>query len=757
MAGRPDAARSRAVGRYNLVLEMAKSQLGALWAGSIQGSPGPEPRTLRRLALGTGVSQATHEALLAAAHWGTHFASEYAADTLDVVDSKNELTLVTGYVPGETLKALLRLANFKRQSIPARVALRIALDACEALCAAELRTASAPQGPDFLWGGLLPDSIVVGTDGTSRLLDIGVAAIWQREVPAAQHPEVTSYLAPEQLEHSSVDSRADVFSVGTLLWEMLSGGKRLFVGSSHRAVADKLKQHYVPPLSLTGVLDVDATALQALVSKMLEQDPRRRFRSVDDLRNALRSMEDAVALPMEVSDFVTTFASNSLASRQRVLERALRRSAPVRPARPAAAAAPAVAGPTNAPTLQEIGGADALERAARTSSPSVQRPSSPPPAAMRPRADSPPRGAGARPLPLPAQAKLGHRISAPDNLLPPPPVASPVKRPSLPDPPVAEGDAAASVRAEDILAALAVEEDLGPGSDEMPTLRPAEPDAEPPAPAVAANPPAPRPVQRTLPGPGDMANLPPLARPPLETIPGVAPPEQPAAASVARAADAAPRASSPPPTATPHLGQPHPTAGSAHESAAQAAVAVASPSGGGEQPLSTAEADGVTRKPRPETARLPTLLLAALAGGALLLLLGLGLALSGGNDAAPEVREADNASAPKRTVGSTLADTKATDTKSNPATPDELVAAEATTNDSEPSDKSTDGEEQKQTSATAEDETATNETATAAAPPSPALTTRPTPRQAPAPTPRRAAAPKRKKIRATRSFIPSGI
>lgn len=726
MAGRRDAARSRAVGRYDLVVEMAKSQLGALWAASAPESNGPEPRTVRRTVLGAGVGQPTREALLGAARWSTQFGSRYAADTLDIVHDAEELALVTSYQPGETLKALLRLANFKRQSIPPRVALRIALDTCEALCAAELRTASAPQGPDFLWGGLLPDSITVGTDGISRLLDIGVAAIWQREVPAAEHPEVTSYRAPEQLERGVVDSRADVFALGTLLWEMLSGGKRLFVGSSHRAVADKLKQHYVPPLSLAGPADLDTTALQALVSKMLEQDPRRRFRSVDDLRQTLLALGDAVALPMEASDFVTMFASSSLASRERVLQRALHRSPPIQPAVSVAKPAPAVSG-IGAPAF-DAGRPEAPQRVDRTSSPGPLRQSNPPPAPMRPRAESPPRGA--RPLPLPVQAKLRSRVSAPDGVLPPPPVAALAKRPSLPDLPVADDDASESVRAEDILAALEVEEDLGPDSDAMPTLRPEEPTA-PVAPATAAEP---------LP----LVAPPVPARPPIETIPGVAPPANSPGAVLRETA---------PPAVSPAQPTETPTAGASDTAGANPPIAaLASPGINAQAAVPAGEADGAPRA-RPARGRLPTLLIASLAGGALVLLLGLGFALSGDDDAVSDTREAENSAPPSRTLGTTVADKK-----SEPEKPAADAPVTTTTTNDEPAEKKpAESDTPEDSGADTDDTVANGETPSPATPVTPPAAPRPGARQAPAPPPPRATAPKRKKIRAKRSFIPSGI
>src|SRR5687768_9010634 len=147
MAERPAAARSRSVGRCDLLVEVAKSQLGSLWVATTPGAAGLEPRLVRCLALGSasgtpGVTPDDREALAELGRWSSGFEVEQAANTLEVVVEGNDLCLVSAYVPGETLRSLLRLAHFKRSSLPTRIALRVILDVCEGLVAAELRAGS---------------------------------------------------------------------------------------------------------------------------------------------------------------------------------------------------------------------------------------------------------------------------------------------------------------------------------------------------------------------------------------------------------------------------------------------------------------------------------------------------------------------------------------------------------------------------------------------------------------------------------------
>ncbi len=750
MAARAGSPKTRSVGRYELVIELAKSHLGALWIATAESDGAYEAHLLRRVQLPPSIPAADGERVRQAAEFSRTLKDDHILPLVDTSQGEGELALVSGYVPGETLRALLRLCSFKREPVPPRVALEIVLDVCEALLAAEIRAVSAPLGPDFFYGGLLPDSIIVGTDGTSRLVDLGIAAVWRRLPALAEHPEVTAYSAPEQFGGRAIDSRADVFVLGILLWEMLSGGRRLFVGSSHRGVVEKVLQFPIPDVDPKRPGEAIDPAVQQLVRKMLERDPRRRFRSIADLKQAIEQLGSA--LPIEVSDFVTTFARSPLSSRERVLERALQRPAHVvrpGPREPATATPPGASSPagTNAP------------RAPMASTPAVRPPSASPGLSSPPVHDSdnsseaagatearvertPPR-AVAKPLPLPAQATLGRRLSAPDGVLPPPP-KRPRKR--------ASEDDASSVRAADIMRALAVE-DAEPESDGLPTL-PAPPAGQAAQPQPPPLPDRPhedrfRPHQQTLPGPGDVEETA-LPRPPIATLPGYAGPEPPKPAAPEPAAPGG----QPPSDTRGEAGASRPVASATAESGASPLAAPDAELRAVAAPTTT----GVSPRPasRPSISgsrRLPVPLIAGLGGGALLLLIGLAVGTADGPEPTADADATNRQSAARQKAAQPEPElTKVAEShKPAPQTPpaEESEPAEPEANET---DDTAEGED-------ATDDVAPTEGSEASPPPSdgsePKTThTAPAPRaRAPRPPP---ASPK-KQIRAKRTFIPSGI
>lgn len=119
---------------------------------------------------------------------------------------------------GELLSELCRV-KYASRPIPLRFGLRILLDTLSGLAALHgAKKSGRPLG--FAHGELAPCNIVIGRDGTARLVSV-VNAHWKKGAPA--NPEASGYAAPEKLRGDPFDQRADTFSAGVMLWEMITG------------------------------------------------------------------------------------------------------------------------------------------------------------------------------------------------------------------------------------------------------------------------------------------------------------------------------------------------------------------------------------------------------------------------------------------------------------------------------------------------------------------------------------------------------
>jgi serine/threonine-protein kinase len=131
-----------------------------------------------------------------------------------------------------------------------------------------------------------PANVLLGFDGAVRLIDFGIAqAAISSRAPDAVLRGKFGYMSPEQVRGLPVDRRADVFSLGVVLHEMLTG-ERLFTGPSELAVLEKVRSAEVAPPSARN--PEVPPALDAVVLRALAREPEDRFPWAGGLRDALR-------------------------------------------------------------------------------------------------------------------------------------------------------------------------------------------------------------------------------------------------------------------------------------------------------------------------------------------------------------------------------------------------------------------------------------------------------------------------------------
>ncbi|HEX4334868.1 MAG TPA: protein kinase [Polyangiaceae bacterium] len=315
----PDAGAPKLVGRYELLSPVLSGALGELWQARI--ASGPEEGRfvdIRRIPRSDGLEMRDVERLTNAGFAAMELRHPRVAAVLDVVVGAAEIAIVSEHIAGALLQCLVRPEPGKRVSVPIGVAARVSLDLLEAIDAVR-----APWGELFpsvddaedvllkscVHGGLLPDGLLVASFGETMLLEAGLAGVALTIPTILDHPDVIAYRAPEQLEPGrTIDERADVFTVGVLLWEMITG-RSLFgpsvlprpmapaPGGKSGGRADpvqvsaarrKVLSQPIPRLDALPLLKGKVPKeLADCVARCLERDPSLRFQTV---RDAIRTL-----------------------------------------------------------------------------------------------------------------------------------------------------------------------------------------------------------------------------------------------------------------------------------------------------------------------------------------------------------------------------------------------------------------------------------------------------------------------------------
>ncbi|HEY6557515.1 MAG TPA: protein kinase [Polyangiaceae bacterium] len=368
------------VGRYDLIVELSRGALGSFWAARVAtGAEEGRIVCVRRIRVGSDrhdVSSRLTEAALAA----MEVRHPNILAVLDVALIGQELCVVSEFVEGESLHTLQRLAFARRAPLAPAMALRIAFDLLSALGAARSmwQERSSSPGDSFaqrLHGGLSPDSVLVAGYGDVMLVDLCVSGAAAEFEAFVQHPDLLPYRAPELVAGKGpADERADVFSIGVLIWELLTN-QGLF-GSVSRAprhlgpfadapdatmraeideIQAKLATHSVPRLDAPGRQGIRVSAQIAdLVARALERDPARRFQTLSEMQSALAGLpRDAVVSPEQLSLAIERLARSSSEERRRVMDcyvRSMRpESGPPESGRPTRRPAPAATPAHNVP------------------------------------------------------------------------------------------------------------------------------------------------------------------------------------------------------------------------------------------------------------------------------------------------------------------------------------------------------------------------------------------------------------------------
>jgi serine/threonine protein kinase/Tfp pilus assembly protein PilF len=200
----------------------------------------------------------------------------------DLGEDGGRLYITMEFVPGEDLKSILRMMGAMS---PAQ-AVAIAVQICDGL--------EEAHRMGVVHRDLKPANVLVDKEGHARIMDFGIARSARSRgiTDTGTMVGTPDYMSPEQTEGRDVDARADLYSLGVMLFEMVTG-QLPFEGDTALAVALKHKSERPPdPKSVVPGLPAD---LSRIILRCLEKDRVRRYPSAGDLRADLEAV--AAALP----------------------------------------------------------------------------------------------------------------------------------------------------------------------------------------------------------------------------------------------------------------------------------------------------------------------------------------------------------------------------------------------------------------------------------------------------------------------------
>ena len=194
--------------------------------------------------------------------------------------------MVMEYLVGETLQARLRRLNAANRHMPLNEALNLCIQLCEATGYAHKH--------ELIHRDIKPANIMLNVNGQAILMDFGIVKIIGGDYHTATGATVgtAKYMSPEQIRSERVDERADVYSLGVTLYEMLSGQPPYMADSVLTLIMMVLND---PLPDLSEARPGIPGSLQVVVQKALAKEPSERYQTMAEMADALRQVQAELA------------------------------------------------------------------------------------------------------------------------------------------------------------------------------------------------------------------------------------------------------------------------------------------------------------------------------------------------------------------------------------------------------------------------------------------------------------------------------
>ncbi|MBI2377936.1 MAG: protein kinase [Deltaproteobacteria bacterium] len=190
------------------------------------------------------------------------------------------------HVSGRDLRQLLDLFKKNRRVVDEPMACFVVARLCDALDYAHHKRDARGKSLGLIHRDVTPQNVLVSYEGEVKLCDFGIAkaAVQSAQTQAGIVKGKFAYMSPEQIRGRKVDHRSDLFSLGVLFYELLTG-QRLFIAETDHATLKAVVEAEVPPPS--SVKPGLAPILDSITLKLLQKEPAARYSSASELLDDL--------------------------------------------------------------------------------------------------------------------------------------------------------------------------------------------------------------------------------------------------------------------------------------------------------------------------------------------------------------------------------------------------------------------------------------------------------------------------------------
>ncbi len=282
----PETA-SSSFGQYQLVEKIAQGGMAEIFQGKALDTEGIERAVvIKRILPHIAANPEFVDMLVDEAKIAVMLSHGNIAQIYDLGKVADDYFIVMEYVEGKTLSQIMKRLRSQGKFFPIPYAAYIAAEIANGLDYMHRKTDERGNPLHIIHRDISPQNIILSTGGTVKIIDFGIAKA-KTKISTTDSGILKgkfAYMSPEHAEGMKLDSRTDIFSLGIILFEMLTG-TRLFKGKNNIETVKKVKKGKV--LSPSDLRSPIPKVLDAIVLKALEKDREKRYQSAHDLSQEL--------------------------------------------------------------------------------------------------------------------------------------------------------------------------------------------------------------------------------------------------------------------------------------------------------------------------------------------------------------------------------------------------------------------------------------------------------------------------------------
>ena len=277
------------IGRYDVLGRIGSGGMAEVLLARLDGPGGFSKQVvIKRILPHLAGDSSFRHMFLDEARIASRLSHPNVAQVLELGRQDEDLFLVMEFVSGKSLAEVMRVVHRRQKQLPLAVAVHIAAEVAQGLHAAHELRDKQGQLLRVVHRDVSPQNILLSYDGHPKLIDFGIATALDRftSTTTGELKGKLSYMAPEQCQSKPVDRRTDVYALGVVLHELVTGHRLFRRENALELIRLICREDTAPPSERRP----DCPAwLDAIVAKAMHKDPARRFQTALEMSERLFS------------------------------------------------------------------------------------------------------------------------------------------------------------------------------------------------------------------------------------------------------------------------------------------------------------------------------------------------------------------------------------------------------------------------------------------------------------------------------------